>query len=684
MLNKKKKDDELSTGQQLEAKVDAMMKPQPTDAPKAADKPTPLPVEEPVKKASKSTPPPIDIFAETKTAPEIPQKLGSDSKIEKDTPVPPPVPATEDPHATTVDQVTDEKPASSTDLEEPFNDRQTDEAVQDITREEADKVLEAEDHKTNLSNNPKPPKKGVGQRLKSLFAVWWRNKATRYSTLTILFAFVVGTGAWPTSRYAILNTAGVRSGASLKILDQSTGLPLKKVDVQLGNKTATTDNQGVAAFNNLRLGPQQLKVERVAFASVRKNIVVGWGSNPLGEFKLEATGAQYVFNVTDYLSTKAVTTAEAVSGDASAFADKKGKIVLTVEEPAGDTMTVTLRADDYRTEKLTFPVNTKEAFNTKMAAGQSLVYVSKQAGKYDLYKIDADGKNKKLLLAGTGSERQAISVVSSPDGRQAALVSSRGPKRDSSGYLLDTLTLIDVQTGKTKTIDEAQSIRPVDWINQRLVYLATYGASSAATADRQRIVSYNTEESARTVLTTADYFNSITSADGFIYYAVAASDPKQSPIFQKIRPDASGKLTVLNKQVWNVQRLSIDEMALETEEGWYDYTIGESIAEKGQVPADPHEKRHYFMAPNGTRSARVENRDGKGALLVSEKADVKREKVFTSASGLALPIRWLNKDVLVYRVAHSGETADYVRNLEGGEAKKVTDVTATSGLSGNL
>ena len=45
-----------------------------------------------------------------------------------------------------------------------------------------------------------------------------------------------------------------------------------------------------------------------------------------------------------------------------------------------------------------------------MVPAQPAVFVSRASGKYDLYRIDLDGKNKRLLLAATGNEDNAMSV----------------------------------------------------------------------------------------------------------------------------------------------------------------------------------------------------------------------------------------------------------------------------------
>lgn len=661
MLNKKQKD-EANPSDKLEQKVDSMMDPRASE-------------QTPSSNDSTDTPPPINIFEGVTTAPELPGA----KPVKESLQAPNPTDNEVKPSAAVTSAVSgsEESPAVQ-DGKDPLEDPETDAAVDSIVREDSDKLLAVEDAEKQPPISPK--REGFKTKIKRFFSAWWHNKKARYATLAAIFLLILAASAWPTSRYFLLNTAGVRSSASLTVIDESTGLPLKNVAVTLGDLSAKTDKDGKADFKSIKLGSQELLIDRVAFAPIEKKITIGWGSNPLGTFDLSAVGAQYVFNATDYLSGKPVGKLEATSGQASAFADKKGKVVLTVDKPESDELTVHLKADGYRTEKLVFPAATKEAFEVRMVPGQPNVYVTKQSGKYDVYKVDVDGKNKQLLLAGTGSERQNIGLVVSADGSHAALVSSRSKIRDSGGYLLDTLTLINVKDGQTKEIDQAQNFQLVDWSGKRLVYRVTYAAASAANAQRQRIIAYDVEKSARSVLITSDYFNSVSSTGGYVYYAIANSDPGQQPSFGRIKADGSGKQTILGKQVWTVVRSDAETMNLETPEGWYTYMIGESTTKKGNPPADTYASRLYVDGPSNGKSLWIDSRDGKGVLLAYDQK-AKKDREIVSAGGLTIPMRWLSPNTVAYRIHTNSEIAEYVKNIDGGEPKKISNVTATYGYS---
>ncbi len=675
-LSKNKDDKNSSTHEELEKKVDAMMDLHQPDA-------VPEKVNEPIKSVEPvdAVPPEIDIFAGTKTAPEVPGDLKKGLALSTHEKVIP-LPSEGVSEAATEPEKTEEAELvteSTMKEKDPLDDPGIDKTVDEITREESDKVLAAEDAAT-ATKAIGATKPSLKERVKSFFSGWWANKWTRWGTILTIIMLLVGSVAWPTSRYFILNSVGVRSSASIKIIDQSSGLPLKNVTVNLGLLKTKTNGDGLAAFHQIKLGSQELTIERVAFAPVHKQITIGWGSNPLPNVSLQAVGAQYVFRLTDYLSGKPIGEAEVVNGEASAFADKNGKVVLTLSNPENDTIKAKVTSKGYRSEVLNFNATTKTVFTVRMVPAQPVVYVSKQSGKYDVYKVDVDGKNKQLLLAGTGSERRdGMSVSVSPDGALAALVSSRGNKRDANKYLLDTLTLIDTKSGQSKVVDDAARIQLIDWSGNHLVYVATYAAPSAAYAQRQRLASYNTEENAQSLVAASDYFNGIASIDSSIYYVVAPSDPKIQPGFYKARIDGGGKQTILaNKQIGTLVRTNATDLALETPDGWYIYTVGNNAAKKGNPPADLYANHQYVLAPGGNQSVSVDNRDGKGVLLLHKQKS--EDKVIVTVSGLTMPLHWMNKNTILYRVQNNNETADYVVNIDGGEPKKISDVTATTGL----
>lgn len=573
------------------------------------------------------------------------------------------------------------KPAHEQDDPAPANDSmaedaETQAAVDDIVAKESDTVLEAED--AQFAPPAQPKKRGFWRSLARPFVFWWQHKWLRWTTIILLLAAIVTTFAVPASRYAVLNGVGVRSSASVTVLDQSTQLPLRNVQVQLGGVQAQTNKDGVATLRNVRLGPATLAIKRIAFAPVTRHVTVGWGSNPLGSFSMTPTGTQYTITVTDYLSGKPLEGAEASSGNGiHALADKQGKITLTVSDTDVTQLDAQVQLGNYRTETLTLQADHTADAGVVLVPARKSVFVSRQSGKYDVYSMYLDGRDRNVVLPGTGHEGQNISLVVNSAGDRAALVSTRDNVRDSDRYLLSTLTVINLADGTSTTVEHGAQIQLVDWVGNRLVYRIGKPGASAADSQRYRLVAYDHQSKSRQQLANANQFSAVLSAEGTIYYAVPDADAGGQPGFFKVKPDGSGKVRLFQQEVWSVLRTAYGTMALQTPDRWFSYSLGALQPVPSSQPSS-YENLAFVEDAAGERSVSVDERDGKGTLLLRDKK-TGTETAVHAQDGLVYPVRWLDDNTILFRVATAGEIAEYAKSLRGGEAKKITDLTNTFG-----
>ncbi|MEO8785023.1 MAG: DUF5050 domain-containing protein, partial [Candidatus Saccharimonadales bacterium] len=522
---------------------------------------------------------------------------------------------------------------------------------------------------------------GWRAKIKAFLAAWWHNPKARYGSLAGLAVVLVLVAAIPYSRYFVLNNVGVRASASLTILDDSTRQPLKNVQVQLANQSALTDANGNVKLEHLKLGKTHLKIIRRAFATVDQSQTVGWGSNPLGSINLTPTGSQYTFVATDFLSGQAQTKAQASFEDAEAQADSHGKVVLTIDpDNSSSQLAVQITSPGYRTETVNISPDDKAVHNVQMVPAQKHVFVSKRSGKLDLYSVYVDGNHQKLLLAGTGYERSDMAVIAKPNSNLVAVVSTRDNVHDSQGYLLSTLDIINTDTGQITALVQSEKIQVLGWTNSDLVYVQVAAGASAANPKRQRLISYDVDTNSKNELAASNYFNDMQLAQGQIYYAPSEAYQSNPVGLYKIMPDGSNRQTLLPKQVWNIFRDSYSHFNLSVGQDWYGYNLGDVIATKAvNAPANMG-GRLYQDSPDGKHSLWVDNRDGKGVLLEYDLSK-KTDKVLVSQSGLVTPIYWLSNNYVVYRIQTEQQTADYVLNLDGGQPRKISDVTATAGVS---
>ncbi len=678
---------------ELEKKIDALMS---IEEPKNADASPDQPVE-----SEEVTPPAVPAVGGVTGAPLLPSdKLpdlsepsvkktkASTRKTKAPEPVvdpdPEPAEAVEQPEETQAAKpgVHQSEVTQPTKDELGLEDASTSRAVDEIMAADADELLEVHDRSVAVAAPAKHIDTKRSNLLVRMLRGWWRNKLARNSTILLLLIGIGAVAAFPTSRYYILNAAGVRASSSVTILDATTGQPLKNAEFRLQDQIAKTSSEGTANLRELRLGPAELEIKKPAFADIKQSVTIGWGSNPLGDFRLKAVGTQYTFTITDFVSKLPIAKAEVSSGQADARSNEKGELILTIPRSVNDEDTVTIQvgAENYRTETVSLPRASREAQSLQLVPARKHIFVSKRSGKFDVYKTDVDGKNEEKILTGTGTERAdmlALSVHQSKD--IAALVSVRGNAKSSNGLVLSTLTLINTQNNTSKQVTQSERIQLVEWIDNKLIYVKVAEGTNISSTDRHRLVSYDIETGTEHELASTNYFNDVIAVNGSIYYSPALYQANGPVGLFKINADGNYKKTIFDKEVWNLFRTGYDKMSVSMGQDWYELNLNDDSLSQASAPPSAQKSRVYQDGPSGNISLWTDERDGKGVLLGFDK-QTKIDKAFQTQSGLKNPVRWLDAEHVIYRVSSNQETADYIISINGGSPQKIRDVTDTAGV----
>lgn len=555
-------------------------------------------------------------------------------------------------------------PPKSVDLEaipevspDALDDAETDAAVDDILKEESDTTLAVDDAVAEADNQEALD----------------RHKPHRVRKFFIWFVFLLILGAigvfiaMPTYRYKVLNRLGVRSSLSLTVIDQSSQTPLAGVQVTLGTIRGVTDSKGFVRLTRLPLGKADLHISHIAFATIDQNIVVGWGSNPLGNFTMQPTGAQYSILVKGYVDGLSIPGAQANSNSAVFNADSSGKIVITSSgSPGASPIPVDITAPGFRTEHITLDPNMTTVRKIAMVPAVKIFFMTNDAGKFNLNAMYVDGQSKSTLLPGTGTEDGNNSLLVNISGNRVALVSTRDSSQDSSGNRQVALSIVN-DDGTATIIDHAEHIQLIRWIGNTIVFEETTNGTGSS---KYHLASFDTDTTKRYELASAQKFNTVQEAKGLVYYAISSVDPTAQAYFFSVNPDGSNKQTVLASEVWSSYRTSYGALALQTPDSWYAYTFGSGTPQKiAQLPSA--DSRNYI--DNG---AGLSVWAGQGGLTVY---DIKNNSSTTlvSADGIGYPIRWLTADSIVYTVSNGSNVSEYIVAVNGGSPKKITDTIPT-------
>ncbi len=564
----------------------------------------------------------------------------------------------------------------------PMDDAVTSQAIADIMATDSDTLLGIEDK--NKKEAPplavEPKKKKSKAKRPNIFKLLFTKPLYRNSLIAAILLGIGAVAAVPVSRYYMLNAAGVRVSTSLKVLDEKTSLPLKNVEVTVDGKSSKTDGDGNVSLSGIRLGRQEIVVKKPAFAELKKTHVLGWGSNPLGDYRIAPTGIQYSFKLIDWLSERPIAGGEVSYGEAVAKISEKGEAVLTLPAAEETTITVDIKGDNYRIEKQEVKTTAKDQIVVKLVPSKKHVFVSKQSGKYDLYSVDVDGKNEEVLVSGSGVEKpDSLGIALHPKKNMVAYTASRENTRNQDGFVLTTLYMVDLESKEIKKVTQSERIQIIDWIGDRFVYVKVAQGASEATPDRNRLVSYDLESGQEKELASTNYFNDVISAGGALYYSPAQYQVTGSVGLYKINADGSNKKTIFQKEVWNLFRTSFDKLSLSVGQDWYELTLAnDSLTKVGGAPS-VLKSRVYVPDSDGKRNLWIDERDGKTVLMNYQTA-TKSEQPLITQSGIRNPVRWLDDGHIIYRVSDGQETADYVYSINGSDPKKIRDVTNTAGI----
>lgn len=565
----------------------------------------------------------------------------------------------------------------------PDTDEKLDSAIDDIQHKESDILLEAEtqNHAAKATSAHRTLKEKLGSGLKHI----WNTKKLRYSLLGLLLAVVVTLCTVPTTRYGMLNLVHVRVSSSLVIRDDKTTLPLKNVEVTLAGKIEKTDREGKVQFTGLKQGKTVLEIKKNGYATKSQERTLGWGSNPLGDISIQATGTRFSFKILDWLSSLPISNAEASAGENAALSNDKGEIELVIEPTEASELSVTIKADNYLEQKVTIRTNSRDVKEMKLVLATPHYFVSKRSGTYDIYQVNVDGSNEKQLLVGTGRERDDMQFVVDQKNAYGALASSRENVRNKDGYLLTTLTLLDLKNNKDALkVDSGEQVNILGWIDGKLVYLKTVAGTSGANPNRTKLIAYSPADSKSKELASANYFSTAEVLSDYLYYAAANYyNEVPEPYLFRIKPDGTYKSIVLKSTGnYSVERYAYDKLYITTYQPSngqtlkYDYAFGSASATKITEEPKSHADRLYTDSPDGLRAAWTDVRDGKGNLLLYTKSN-KEDKIILTKPGITGPLHWLNSSTLVFRVVTQGESADYVINVDAEKLSpvKITDVT---------
>lgn len=725
--DKKNNDDAASADAEdakaLEQRVDKMMDPRLSDAANA-----PKPPEPPkTSKNKKEELPPLDIFKEVGTAPDLPKNMlkGSEAKAKSlakstnqesaeveaeatqeaealpadtnpaksdESTAPPPQ---DEVQPQLSDEIDEDIPAPAPkDENADIDNPETDKAVDEIAEQESDEVLAVEDSKAEKT--VEPPKKSNGKLQKIFKSKWF--------WLLLILAAIGAVLAVPTSRYKVLGMF-LKQTYSVAVMDSKTNTPVSGATVTLDGKDATTDSYGKVSLK-VSVGHQDLRVKKQYYKNYSSSVLVPIGKKGSSQIELDATGRQVPISIINKVTGQPLSGAEIKVLDTSAKTDSQGKatIVLPTTSP---TQKATVSLSGYNTLKTSIKVTSKVASENKFSlvpAGK-IYYLSNLSGNIDVVKANLDGSGRQTVVAGTGNEEGRNTVLlASRDWKYLALLS----KRDGSS---SKLYIINASTGNLKTIDSsAGDYSLVGWYGHDFVYDIAKSDVPAWKSGHELLASYNADSSKSNTLDTnqaagksssyryQSFYNFEVIGSKVVYvaqwHAIATSGlaPSLASVKTSIRaanPDGTGKQdyksftasdvsyvqTALAKP--DLEYFSVDNYS-NNSSAYYEIMNG-VFQPAATATQQTFNKSYptYLISPSSKKTFWVEQRDGKNTLLVGNQSG-DNSKTAATLSDYS-PYGWFSDN---YLLVSKGDSELYIMAVNGKSSSKITDYYKPTNLTG--
>ena len=585
-------------------------------------------------------------------------------------------------------------------------DPATDRAVDDITRQEGDDELKAQD----AAAKPVVMKQNLWERFRSARARWWHDPRKKWGSIAGIVLAVAALFAVPLTRYEIIGLF-VHAKVTVQITDSKTNTPVSGAAVRLGGAKAETDGEGKAVLHP-HAGSQRLSVSKKYYDGASQRVLVTLSSSKnVFKTKLTARGRQVQFKLTDKISGKPVADATVKAGDVTAKTDKNG--VATVVLPGSvTTQESTVSASGYNSAKVTIDVSAALAKNTfSLTPAGKLYFLSNLSGTIDVVKTNLDGTGRQTVLAGTGSEdRYSTSLLASRDWKYLALLAKRSGD-NSSVYLIDT-----TNGDKLSTIDEGDAdFSLVGWSGDRFVYQVNRHGVSSWQPNQQALKSFDPttghtlllDQTQGTGTSGSNYagqqFSGVYLLSDQVVYAknwqanngtyggnvlggksaeldTIGADGSGHKVVKSFAPDSSVDTTVFGYQYLNLNTRLYEPDSLyllfdahaggQAFTAVYEYEGGKVAATSAVTANNFYDTPYptYLLSPSGDQTFWADQRDGKNLLNIGD-PDGKSPKQLGSLTDYN-PYGWFTGN---YLLVSKSSSELYIMPVSGGTPYKITD-----------
>lgn len=563
--------------------------------------------------------------------------------------------------------------------------------------------VETEESHPSFTTMPEKTKPSFGQRFKALF------RSKKFWAITITLVVVALIAAWLVnpSRWWLLNTIGQRTTLTIQVVTPAEGkqqaAKLKNANVTVNGRQYKTNQQGEVAISDQSYGKITVKAAKQGYAEAAYDGILNFdalfyvlGGHEADEaakrvtLELKAIGVPVSFKAVDYLSGEPVPTGEYSVGDLVIKPDDKGVVAFKAPAEADDSGIVSITtnfAGKYIDKRFDLAFNQPEVATVTFVPAGKHYFMSKRDGALGIYSSNIDGSSIQQLIPGTGKESPYTPFTVSPNGKFGVLASTRDAAKDSKGNTVQRLYVVDLEKKRLTKVDEAQYFELVDWSDEKLVYQKYQNAENPAQNGQLITLDVSTNK-IQTVATANGFGRKVISFDQVVFAQTDLVDPANSTYrtsLKRVELKTYTSKELATSIMGEVIQPDFDRVAFQTQadQKWHEFNFNTGQLKDTAQPNAQNSKTFLgTTSPDGSTRLMIDRIDGKFTLITKKTADGAERELY-GIGGLGGPVRWLQNNVIVFRVVNDRETADYAISTQGGQPKKITDVTAVISTQGS-
>lgn len=545
----------------------------------------------------------------------------------------------------------DKKPGSSIE-HETINDSLTDEAVDEITKNDSYEVLETEDRK----------------RFKPVKLPWYKKlfaKKKVWIPSLIVFILIV-LGAVPFTRYKLAGLV-LNQNYSIRIVDAQTNLPVSSAEVSVAGKSAETNNQGIASLK-VKVGQSTLVISKKYYKNLSQTVLIGLRSSGTHSYAMLATGRQVPLKVVNLINSQPIDNALITAAGTTSRTNSHGQTTMVLPADKSN-VSVTISANNFNSNnsvaQITTAVVTGNTFH--LTPSGQVYFLSNASGTIDVVSTNLDGTNRQTVLAGTGNENQYnTSLYPSPDWQYLVLDADR-----TAGAQGNNLYLINTANQNLTTINSNSSdiFNIVGWGGDDFIYTATNNNGNPWQSGNSTLESYNAvtgkqvtiDQTSAVGTSTYDYAQQIfdqtyITGDTVVYCLSWQSDPYSSSELQgknnsilsaslngedkkdlqDVPVPADNTYNYINSRFDGPQTIyfQVPNSSDGSSNQYYLYSNG-TISQPSSYTLNDFQQPatgYIGLSPNGQTSLYSQTRDGQLALLTGDSTGGNQQPVATLPS----------------------------------------------------